>query len=151
MMDKEGSQTLMKTLSNHFKVVAITAGVFSYVLGAGAQEPGAQVRKTYDLQGRITDISGKPLKDAHVFIYTAMPKEGPAYLCLSPQYCDGCGEFLENDLTPEGNDFVLQAVATWLASGIGDDVGVKSWIEFYDVELAELVHRADGHTKNPFA
>ncbi len=69
----------------------------------------------------------------------------------SPQYCDGCGEFLENDLTTDGNEMVLDAVANWLASGSGDADVVKSWIEFYDVELAELVHRANGHTKNPFS
>lgn len=70
----------------------------------------------------------------------------------SPQYCDGCGEFLENDLTTDGREMVLDSVADWLAwGGNRDDPDIKSWIEFYDVELAELVHRADGHTKNPFS
>ena len=70
----------------------------------------------------------------------------------SPQYCDGCGEFLENDLTTDGREMVLDSVAIWLAwGGNRDDPDIKSWIEFYDVELAELVHRANGHTKNPFS
>ncbi len=45
-----------------------------------------------DLTGRVTDPSGRPVPNAHVYIYTALPLVGPPTICPSC-YLD-CGKFV---------------------------------------------------------
>ena len=49
-----------------------------------------------------------------------------------PQHCDGCGEFLGNDLTSDGVDYVIQAYREDMESGRTDSVACTVWREFYD-------------------
>ena len=46
----------------------------------------------------------------------------------SPQHCDQCGVFLENPLTPDGQEYVRQAAA----ENFGHNAIVRQWREFYD-------------------
>lgn len=48
-----------------------------------------------------------------------------------PEHCDGCGEFLENDLTSDGVDYVKDAVDDDEEAGIIDSVAVTVWKPFY--------------------
>ncbi|HYI09891.1 MAG TPA: DUF2012 domain-containing protein [Thermoanaerobaculia bacterium] len=52
-----------------------------------------------DLTGRVAGRDGKPLKDAHVYVYTAQPKKGLGVICPSC-YID-CGKQVAVD--PGGN------------------------------------------------
>ena len=49
-------------------------------------------------------------------------------------YCDGskCGEFLENNLTTEGNDYVVETVNEAIRNGYTDSVALTVWKPFYD-------------------
>lgn len=50
----------------------------------------------------------------------------------TPQHCEGCGVFLENDLTVEGARYVQEAAEEWIADIISQhDKAVKEWMEFY--------------------
>lgn len=49
-----------------------------------------------------------------------------------PEHCGDCGEFLENDLTSDGNDYVVEAVNADLAAGCNDSVACTVWAPFYD-------------------
>jgi hypothetical protein len=42
-----------------------------------------------------------------------------------PQHCDHCRIFLENPLTPDGETYVREAVAS------GEGVNIEEWREFY--------------------
>jgi len=51
----------------------------------------------------------------------------------SPEHCDQCGVFLENDLTEAGYDYVKDLIAQHFKSGRGDKKVLKEWAEFYDI------------------
>jgi hypothetical protein len=51
----------------------------------------------------------------------------------SPQHCDHCGEFLENPLTSEGVEYVMQA----LLEDKGSSEVLAEWSQFYDIKLPE--------------
>jgi hypothetical protein len=49
----------------------------------------------------------------------------------SPQHCDACGVFLENPLTPDGYQYVDEAIARHAIDGWGDREVLKTWAKFY--------------------
>ncbi len=49
----------------------------------------------------------------------------------TPQYCAGCGAFLENPLTPDGVAYVVEAVVEALAHGRADSVALTDWAPYY--------------------
>jgi len=49
-----------------------------------------------------------------------------------PEHCDGCGVFLENDLTSEGADYVVRTVRENRLEGRNDTVACTVWAEFYN-------------------
>jgi hypothetical protein len=54
----------------------------------------------------------------------------------TPQHCDSCHVFLENDLTAEGRAYVADAIERAIVDGRSDSVALKEWLLFYDVELS---------------
>lgn len=46
----------------------------------------------------------------------------------TPQHCDACKVFLENPLTPDGEEYVREA----LTEATGDAEVLRTWAEFYD-------------------
>ena len=48
-----------------------------------------------------------------------------------PEHCDGCGEFLGNDLTSDGADYVINAYREDMESGRTDSVACTVWRDFY--------------------
>jgi len=49
-----------------------------------------------------------------------------------PQHCGDCGEFLFNDLTSDGVDYVREAVNEDRAAGRFDSVACTEWASYYD-------------------
>jgi hypothetical protein len=49
-----------------------------------------------------------------------------------PQHCAGCSEFLGNDLTADGIEYVKDAVREDIESGRTDSIAVTEWMPFYD-------------------
>lgn len=50
----------------------------------------------------------------------------------TPQHCAGCQEFLENDLTTDGAEYVFDAVRDDIAAGHHDSTALHIWMPFYD-------------------
>jgi hypothetical protein len=48
-----------------------------------------------------------------------------------PEHCDGCGEFLGNDLTSDGVDYVINAVREDLEAGRFGSVACTVWRDYY--------------------
>ena len=48
-----------------------------------------------------------------------------------PEHCGHCGEFIGNDLTSEGEDYVARAVAEDLLAGCKDTVACTVWMAYY--------------------
>jgi len=61
----------------------------------------------------------------------------------SPQHCDQCQLFLENELTTEGISYLFDAVCNFIAEDWGDRKIIKNWVDFYDVTLEELLDNAE--------
>jgi len=64
-----------------------------------------------------------------------------------PQYCAGCGLFLENPLTDAGIGYVIEAVQEFISSrnpdnayaaSRGDASVIKQWVEHYDIPVYEV-------------
>lgn len=89
------SQWLVRTPA--FCLWIVIAMIWSVACGPTtvAQETPTLARARNDLQGCVTDAAGRVLQDAHVFIYTAKPKVGPAYLC--PSCYPDCGKRVTTD------------------------------------------------------
>lgn len=51
----------------------------------------------------------------------------------SPQHCDHCGEFLENSLTGDGEEYVRDLIAQHHATGRGSESVLRQWSEFYGI------------------
>ncbi len=58
-----------------------------------------------DLTGRIVDLSGNPIANAHIYIYTARPKAGVSPFC--PSCYKDCGKHEDAD---PGGAFVIRAL-----------------------------------------
>jgi hypothetical protein len=57
----------------------------------------------------------------------------------NPEYCDGCGGFLENALTSNGAEYVREAIASEVAEGRFNSIAVKVWAPFYDIPLPDQI------------
>jgi len=86
---------MMQTVCIHFCLVLVMTWMTTCASDATAQEASAEPGTPHTLQGRVTDAFGGALRDAHVFIYTAKPKVGPAYLC--PSCYPDCGNQASTD------------------------------------------------------
>lgn len=50
----------------------------------------------------------------------------------SPQHCDECGEFLRNPLTPDGFEYVRDAIQEHNEHGTGSRDVLETWHDFYN-------------------
>lgn len=79
---------------------------------------------------RKLECPGDP-DDPYSYDSDAYPKgPEPASEADNPYHCEGCGEFLENPLTPTGLDYVKRRVRENPESNI-----VQKWAEYYCVEI----------------
>lgn len=51
----------------------------------------------------------------------------------TPQHCADCSLFLENDLTPEGEEYVMQTIEAHDNAGDRSSETLKIWREFYNI------------------
>jgi hypothetical protein len=56
----------------------------------------------------------------------------------SPQHCDQCSVFLENPLTPDGEDYVRYQWNDKLFAGPGDPAVLLEWIDGYSYLWADF-------------
>lgn len=102
-----------------------------------------------DLETRLTVPPGANLDDESTYNSDAYPKGPYAYgggESDTPNHCDACGVFLENPLTPDGDEYVREQIrlkvappgtrelswseTAYLADEIGKSV-IADWIRFY--------------------
>jgi len=58
----------------------------------------------------------------------------------SPQHCDNCQVFLENELTTEGYNFVKGMIGRYIHNKQEGNLDtLKEWIDFYDIALRDLL------------
>ena len=55
----------------------------------------------------------------------------------TPQHCDHCNAFLENPLTPDGAEYVVEAIAAQVLNGEGNRAVVKQWADHYGMFLPD--------------
>lgn len=68
------------------------------------------------------------------------PQPCPAGEADTPQHCGACGGFLQNPLTPDGYDYVREAILTYNETGHGRFDILEQWAQRY-----ELVHLLELH------
>jgi hypothetical protein len=56
-----------------------------------------------------------------------------------PHHCDGCGVFLENDLTDYGQDYAYAAVHTAWRTWDLEGVAIKEWAPFYGIAAPAFI------------
>lgn len=56
----------------------------------------------------------------------------------SPQHCDNCHVFLENQLTTEGLHYVFEAIIDHLNGEGGDQDVIESWLDYYEISAYNL-------------
>ncbi len=61
----------------------------------------------------------------------------------TPLSCDKCHTFLENALTEDGYAYVHQAVIRFLSGAGGKRDVLTEWIDFYDIDLDELMNQVE--------
>ncbi|MCP4455533.1 MAG: carboxypeptidase regulatory-like domain-containing protein, partial [Planctomycetes bacterium] len=107
--DPQTPHWMMQTVCIQFGLMIVMVWMTTCASDATAHDASAEPDTPHTLQGRVTDASGGALKDALVFIYTAKPKVGPAYLC--PSCYPDCGKQATTDA--DGR-FVIHALASSL-------------------------------------
>jgi hypothetical protein len=60
-----------------------------------------------------------------------------------PQYCDGCHEFLENDLTAEGIEIVKSDILEAIRRDQWESEPLKVWADFYNIPLPAKVGQVE--------
>lgn len=107
-------------------------GVYMYQAALWCEDCGNAIRARLDAEGKAPQDP----EDEYSFDSDDYPK-GPysdgGGEADTPQHCDGCGTFLENDLTSEGAEYVREACQSDRASGRLDSVALTEWAPFYDV------------------
>lgn len=110
-----------------------------------------------ELTGRVTGPGGKPLKDAHVYVYTAQPKKGVGTIC--PECYVDCGKQVAVDA--KGNfrikkvddklRFNLLAVADGYEPAFSDyrDPGPGFDFELKPRDLSDAEHLVRGRVVDP--
>jgi len=70
--------------------------------------------------------------DEHLYDSCEYPKDHPdSEVSDSPTHCRGCEKFLENDLTKDGANYVIEAVRDDLAAGHPDSTACTIWRKYY--------------------
>lgn len=122
--------------------------VYVYRAALLCEECGGKCKCKLTAEGKAPENP----KDEHTFDSDNFPK-GPygsdSNESDSVQYCDHCGCFLENPLTKEGRDSLMD----WIIQALNDEVhesfsdNLVECIEFYDIELKDLVEHVRQRSK----
>ena len=57
----------------------------------------------------------------------------------SPQYCDGCQELLDHELTEDGRRYVVEAITRYALERRGSVAVLRSWADAWDVGMDDLL------------
>ena len=82
--------------------------------------------------GIMEDLVGSALDNGDSDTYPQGPFPYGGGEADSPQHCGGCGAFLENPLTPDGDEYVTEAVAAFRETGQGAEDIIDTWVAYYD-------------------
>jgi len=91
-------------------------------------ECGDGIRKLLDSKGgRPENVDDETTYDSDDYPKGPYPDGGGE--ADSPQHCDGCAVFLENDLTSEGREYVQETINR----DEGDPEILQTWSQHYDI------------------
>ncbi len=104
--------------------------VYMYAAALYCADCGESIRQTLDREGkRPADPGDESSYDSDQ--YPKGPFGDGGGESDSPCHCGACGRFLENPLTPDGVDYVRDAIA----SGDGAPDVLATWRAFYGAEI----------------
>ena len=110
--------------------------VFMYQAALWCEDCGNAIRARLDTEGSAPEDSDDECSwDSDDYPKGPYTDGGGEADC--PQHCDGCGAFLENDLTDDGRDYVLDLCLADRERGRLDSVALTQWAPFYDVPLPD--------------
>jgi len=102
------------------------------------EDCGKDVRETLSREGKApSDPDDEGSYDSDEFPKGPYPQGGGE--ADSPQSCDSCGLFLENPLTRDGVNYVLDLILDHFTKGRGSKEVLGEWIGFYDISLDDLL------------
>jgi hypothetical protein len=109
--------------------------VYMFAAALYCEACGEKIRADITAQGKApADPDEESTYDSDDFPKGPFPDGGGE--SDSPQHCDACHVFLENELTSEGRVYVAEKVDSDIVHGRLDSVAVTQWYPFYDVGLS---------------
>lgn len=104
---------------------------------------GRAARKRLDAEGkRPADVDAEYTYDSDEYPKGPYPDGGGE--ADSPQHCDACGLFLENDITGEGEAHIYGCIIEALSTGNVAEC-IREWIDHYGIGLSELLQHAEAN------
>lgn len=95
------------------------------------EEEGERIREELTAQGKApADPDDEYSYDSDDFPKGPYPNGGGE--ADTPQHCDITTVFLENPLTPEGEQYVLEAWRERIETGVGNPAVLMEWLDYYD-------------------
>lgn len=92
---------------------------------------------TSDIIAELTDIDEIDKDDSECYPQGPYPDGGGE--SDSPAHCDNCNCFLENPLTTDGREYVLDIIREHITNKRGTTEVLEEWIDYYDITLTELL------------
>jgi hypothetical protein len=102
--------------------------VYIYQADMWCEECGDRIRGENEAQGSV-DPNSLEAQDSDV--YPQGPYESHFIEADTPRHCANCGLFLKVNLTPEGVQYVQDAVDRRKENGEGDPEVIEQWEEYY--------------------
>jgi hypothetical protein len=122
--------------------------VYIYEAALLCEECGEKIRRELDRTGQAPeDPADEKSYDSDDYPKGPYPDGGGE--SDSPQHCDECGAFLENELTDEGREYVGEMIAEHFKAGRGRKEVLKEWADFYDIPFEAHSHRREEVGENP--
>jgi hypothetical protein len=108
------------------------------LLAEGKAAPGALGMEPKEVLRQIVESSGFNFDNEGEWDTDDLPK-GPypdsGGEADTPQHCDECHLFLQNDLTKEGYAYVGDAIASFILNG-GNQTVIRQWFDFYGMHVS---------------
>jgi hypothetical protein len=108
---------------------------YIYAADTYCEDCGEKIKAAMRADGTVDAMiaDGADPDDEHTYDSGEYPK-GPYDIGETdcPEHCADCREFLENDLTSEGMDYVRTTVREDIATGHLDSVAITEWMPYYD-------------------
>lgn len=103
---------------------------YTYQAALYCDDCGEKIREEIRAAGNAPDDEGDEYTyDSEDFPKGPYPDGGGE--ADGPQHCDGCGIFLENDLTEYGIANVEEMLGEYMSTGNGNAEVLRQWYNFY--------------------